>query len=46
MATVTVTTYGAKADDYTFDNGPAFWSAAKAAGKNGTVVLLSPNTDI
>lgn len=39
MATVNVTTYGAVPNDYTFDNGPAFFNAATAAGRHGTVIL-------
>jgi hypothetical protein len=39
MATVNVTAYGAVANDETFDNGPAFFNAAKAAKVNGTVIL-------
>lgn len=39
MATVNVLTYGAKRDDYYFDNAPAFLAALQAAGHNGTVVI-------
>ena len=39
MPTVNVTNYGAVPNDETFDNGPAFFAAAKAAKTNGTVIL-------
>jgi len=39
VPTVDATAYGAVPNNESFDNGTAFFNAAKAATKNGTVIL-------